>query len=84
MSKWSPEVLEVLEASGWTAGRRVDTTGWRSRFVAVGIVGRERSGRHGAGTGRGRQGVADFLQARGLLRATGDLTAPLGAPSRMG
>ncbi|MFE2581540.1 SUKH-3 domain-containing protein [Streptomyces sp. NPDC059378] len=38
MSKWSQEVLEVLEASGWTAGRRVDTAGWRSRFEAVGIV----------------------------------------------
>ncbi|MDR6981121.1 hypothetical protein J2X68_007863 [Streptomyces sp. 3330] len=31
-------MLEVLEASGWMAGRRVDTTGWRSRFEAVGIV----------------------------------------------
>jgi len=38
MSDWSPEVLEVLEASGWTAGRQVDTAGWRSRFEAVGIV----------------------------------------------
>ncbi|MGW4871862.1 SUKH-3 domain-containing protein [Streptomyces chartreusis] len=38
MSEWSPEVLEVLEASGWTAGRQVDTTGWRSMFEAVGIV----------------------------------------------
>lgn len=38
MSEWSPEALEVLEASGWTAGRRVDTTGWRSMFEAVGIV----------------------------------------------
>ncbi|MGW2911905.1 SUKH-3 domain-containing protein [Streptomyces asoensis] len=38
MSDWSPEVLEVLDASGWTAGRRVDTTSWRSRFEAVGIV----------------------------------------------
>ncbi|MFB7336024.1 SUKH-3 domain-containing protein [Streptomyces adustus] len=38
MSEWSPEVLEVLEASGWTAGRRVDTASWRSMFEAVGIV----------------------------------------------
>ncbi|MET9296928.1 SUKH-3 domain-containing protein [Streptomyces sp. NPDC003077] len=38
MSEWSLEVLEVLKASGWTAGRRVDTTGWRSMFEAVGIV----------------------------------------------
>ncbi|MFF9128378.1 SUKH-3 domain-containing protein [Streptomyces sp. NPDC014889] len=38
MSERSPEVLKVLEVSGWTAGRRVDTTGWRSRFDAVGIV----------------------------------------------
>ncbi|MFE4581939.1 SUKH-3 domain-containing protein [Streptomyces chartreusis] len=38
MGEWSPEVLEVLEASGWTAGRRVDTAGWRSRYEAVGLV----------------------------------------------
>ncbi|MFI9031083.1 SUKH-3 domain-containing protein [Streptomyces sp. NPDC053560] len=38
MSEWSPQVREVLKASGWTAGRRVDTTGWRSMFEAVGIV----------------------------------------------
>ncbi|WP_437074765.1 SUKH-3 domain-containing protein [Streptomyces sp. enrichment culture] len=38
MSEWSPEVLEVLEASGWTAGRRVDTAGWRSVFEGAGIV----------------------------------------------
>ncbi|MCZ4602712.1 SUKH-3 domain-containing protein [Streptomyces sp. Lzd4kr] len=38
MNEWSPEVLDVLEASGWTAGRQVDTTGWRSMFEAVGIV----------------------------------------------
>ncbi|MFF1444602.1 SUKH-3 domain-containing protein [Streptomyces sp. NPDC058295] len=38
MSEWSPDVLEVLEASGWTAGRRVDTAGWRSRFETVGLV----------------------------------------------
>ncbi|MFH8698934.1 SUKH-3 domain-containing protein [Streptomyces chartreusis] len=38
MSEWSPEVLDVLETSGWTAGRRVDTAGWRSMFEAVGIV----------------------------------------------
>jgi hypothetical protein len=37
MSEWSPEVLEVLEASGWTAGRRVDTAGWRSMFEGVGV-----------------------------------------------
>lgn len=37
-SGWSPEVLEVLEASGWTAGRRVGTADWRSMFEAVGIV----------------------------------------------
>ncbi|WP_460060680.1 SUKH-3 domain-containing protein [Streptomyces sp. YKOK-I1] len=38
MSEWSPDVLEVLEASGWTAGRQVDTAGWRSISEAVGIV----------------------------------------------
>ncbi|MFI6283421.1 SUKH-3 domain-containing protein [Streptomyces sp. NPDC051018] len=38
MSEWSPEVLKVLEASGWTADRQVDTTDWRSMFEAVGIV----------------------------------------------
>ncbi|MEU0602175.1 SUKH-3 domain-containing protein [Streptomyces sp. NPDC006393] len=38
MSEWSPDVLEVLEASGWTAGRRVDTAGWQSMFESVGIV----------------------------------------------
>ncbi|OPF82500.1 hypothetical protein VT50_0207075 [Streptomyces antioxidans] len=38
MSEWSPEVREVLAASGWTAGRRVDTAHWRSMFEAVGIV----------------------------------------------
>ncbi|MFG1663812.1 SUKH-3 domain-containing protein [Streptomyces sp. Y7] len=38
MGEWSPEVLEVLEAAGWTAGRRVDTADWRSMFEAVGIV----------------------------------------------
>ncbi|MER5344749.1 SUKH-3 domain-containing protein [Streptomyces mirabilis] len=38
MSEWSPQVLEVLEASGWAAGRQVDTAGWRSMFEAVGIV----------------------------------------------
>ncbi|MFI8998643.1 SUKH-3 domain-containing protein [Streptomyces sp. NPDC053542] len=38
MSEWSPEVLEVLEASGWMPGRRVGTAGWRSMFEDVGIV----------------------------------------------
>ncbi|MFJ3883193.1 SUKH-3 domain-containing protein [Streptomyces sp. NPDC090077] len=38
VGEWSPEVLEVLGASGWTAGRRVDTTGWRSMFEGAGIV----------------------------------------------
>ncbi|MFJ8085288.1 SUKH-3 domain-containing protein [Streptomyces sp. NPDC096205] len=38
MSEWSPEVLKVLEASGWTTGRWVDTAGWRSMFEGVGIV----------------------------------------------
>ncbi|GED90136.1 SUKH-3 domain-containing protein [Streptomyces sp. 6-11-2] len=38
MSGWPPEVLEVLEASGWTAGRRVDTADWRSMFEAVGLA----------------------------------------------
>ncbi|MFF4360260.1 SUKH-3 domain-containing protein [Streptomyces sp. NPDC001604] len=37
MSEWSPDVLEVLKASGWTAGGQVDTAGWRSVFEAVGI-----------------------------------------------
>ncbi|MFD8735878.1 SUKH-3 domain-containing protein [Streptomyces sp. NPDC059618] len=45
MSEWSPEVLEVLEASGWTVGRRVDTAGWRSRFEAVGLVMHDAAGR---------------------------------------
>ncbi|MGK5543401.1 SUKH-3 domain-containing protein [Streptomyces sp. URMC 127] len=38
MRGWSPEVLEVLEASGWTSDRRVDTTAWRSMFEGVGLV----------------------------------------------
>ncbi|WP_414079820.1 SUKH-3 domain-containing protein [Streptomyces sp. CL7] len=38
MSGWSPQVLEVLEASGWTVGRRVDTADWRSTFGGAGIV----------------------------------------------
>lgn len=38
MSERSQEVLEVLEPSGWTVGRPVDTTDWRSMFEAVGIV----------------------------------------------
>ena len=38
MSSWSPEVDEVLEASGWTPGRRVDTACWRSMFEAVGLA----------------------------------------------
>ncbi|MFF0430054.1 SUKH-3 domain-containing protein [Streptomyces sp. NPDC004520] len=38
MSEGSPEVLEVLEASGWAAGRWVDTAGWRSMFEGGGIV----------------------------------------------
>lgn len=38
VGEWSPEVLEVLGASGWTAGRRVDTTGWRAMFEGAGIV----------------------------------------------
>ncbi|MEU5434377.1 SUKH-3 domain-containing protein [Streptomyces sp. NPDC020719] len=42
MSEWSPEVLEVLQASGWTPGGRVDTAGWRTMFEEVGI------GTHGA------------------------------------
>ncbi|MFJ8045450.1 SUKH-3 domain-containing protein [Kitasatospora sp. NPDC096147] len=32
-----PEVTEVLEASGWRPGRRVDTSRWRSAFEAVGL-----------------------------------------------
>ncbi|MFE7446113.1 SUKH-3 domain-containing protein [Streptomyces chartreusis] len=31
-------MCEVLKASGWAAGRRIDTTGWRSLFEGVGIV----------------------------------------------
>ncbi len=38
MNGWPPEVLEVLKAPGWTAGRRVDTADWRSMSEAVGIV----------------------------------------------
>ncbi|WP_425579163.1 SUKH-3 domain-containing protein [Streptomyces lannensis] len=38
MSSWSPEVDEVLEASGWTPGRRVETACWRSMFEAVGCM----------------------------------------------
>ncbi|MGA5114916.1 SUKH-3 domain-containing protein [Streptomyces pseudogriseolus] len=38
MSSWSPEVDEVLEASGWTPGRKVDTARWRSMFEAVGLA----------------------------------------------
>ncbi|WP_327706869.1 SUKH-3 domain-containing protein [Streptomyces decoyicus] len=38
MSEWSPQVLEVLKASGWAAGRQVDTVGRRSMFEAGGIV----------------------------------------------
>ncbi|GHF37646.1 SUKH-3 domain-containing protein [Streptomyces griseosporeus] len=37
MSEWSPEVLQVLEAAGWTAGRRVNTARWRSMFEGVGM-----------------------------------------------
>ncbi|WP_428986466.1 SUKH-3 domain-containing protein [Streptomyces camelliae] len=37
MSSWSPEVDEVLEALGWTPGRKVDTARWRSMFEAVGL-----------------------------------------------
>jgi hypothetical protein len=38
MSEKPPDVQEILEASGWTPGRRVDTTAWRSRFESVGLV----------------------------------------------
>ncbi|MGW1169637.1 SUKH-3 domain-containing protein [Streptomyces sp. NPDC001153] len=37
MSSWSPEVDEVLKASGWTPGRKVDTARWRSMFEAVAL-----------------------------------------------
>ncbi|WP_063760012.1 SUKH-3 domain-containing protein [Streptomyces sclerotialus] len=38
MSEWPPAVRKDLEASGWMAGRRVDTADWRSLFEGVGIV----------------------------------------------
>ncbi|MEV5881011.1 SUKH-3 domain-containing protein [Streptomyces sp. NPDC052101] len=38
MSCWSQEVREVLEASGWTPGRKVDTGRWRSMFITVGLA----------------------------------------------
>ncbi|MEV6742354.1 SUKH-3 domain-containing protein [Streptomyces sp. NPDC051104] len=38
MSSWSPEVDEVLEASGWAPGRKVDAGRWRSMFEAVGLA----------------------------------------------
>ncbi|MEU5334215.1 SUKH-3 domain-containing protein [Streptomyces asoensis] len=37
MSSWSPRVEAVLKASGWTPGRRVDTSRWRSLFESVGL-----------------------------------------------
>ncbi|MGW8598112.1 SUKH-3 domain-containing protein [Streptomyces sp. NPDC055893] len=37
MSSWSAEVEDVLEASGWTPGRKVDTARWRSMFASVGL-----------------------------------------------
>ncbi|MFI8350972.1 SUKH-3 domain-containing protein [Streptomyces sp. NPDC085596] len=38
MNDWTPEVVRVLEASGWAPGRRVDTGCWRSMFEPVGLV----------------------------------------------
>ncbi|MFG2813696.1 SUKH-3 domain-containing protein [Streptomyces sp. NPDC048410] len=38
MSAWTPEVVEVLEASGWVPGRRVDTDGWRAMFEPHGLA----------------------------------------------
>ncbi|MFE0641792.1 SUKH-3 domain-containing protein [Streptomyces sp. NPDC058877] len=38
MSNWSPEVNAVLEASGWTPGRKVGTDRWRSMFESVGLA----------------------------------------------
>ncbi|MET8783940.1 SUKH-3 domain-containing protein [Streptomyces sp. NPDC004589] len=38
MSSWSPETGEVLEASGWTPGRKVSTDHWRSMFEAAGLA----------------------------------------------
>ncbi|MGR6974933.1 SUKH-3 domain-containing protein [Streptomyces cynarae] len=38
MSSWSPQVVEVLAASGWAPGRKVDTDRWRSMFEAVGLA----------------------------------------------
>lgn len=38
MSSWSPEVDEVLEASGWTRDRQADTGRWRSMFETVGLA----------------------------------------------
>ncbi|MCX4546401.1 SUKH-3 domain-containing protein [Streptomyces sp. NBC_01565] len=38
MSRWSPEVDEVLEASGWTPGRKVATARWRSMFETVDLA----------------------------------------------
>lgn len=38
MSSWSTETGKVLEASGWTPERQVDTDRWRSMFEAVGLA----------------------------------------------
>jgi hypothetical protein len=38
MSGWPPEAREVLEASGWRPGRKVDTGRWRSMFETVGLA----------------------------------------------
>lgn len=38
MNAWSPETYEVLEASGWTPERKVDTDRWRSMFEGAGVT----------------------------------------------
>ncbi|MFZ4248604.1 hypothetical protein ACOZDF_25405 [Streptomyces griseoincarnatus] len=43
------------------------------------LARRARGGLDRTGFGCGQQGVADLLQARGLLRAVGDFAAPLGS-----
>lgn len=37
MSSWSSKVRKVLQASGWTPGRKVDTGRWRVMFERTGL-----------------------------------------------
>ncbi|TXS51996.1 hypothetical protein EAO75_09285 [Streptomyces sp. uw30] len=38
MTGWPAEVREVLDASGWTSGRKVNTSRWRAIFEETGLV----------------------------------------------